>query len=399
MAYVTNPSYVVTGESITADIVNRAPTQIQGNTDHLLALYNALSLDAAQTANTSVSTSSAVIIGTPVYWNNSNSRYEPAQAVTGLTDVVGVCSNKTSATIGDVVTSGKAAIDITAALETGAVTAGWYFLSASTTGKLTATIPSDIGIPVLVADGAGNVFVLPHYRISPPQATIVHNAACINTTVAGSPLYWNSANAQFELALAGTNNAVIGICLSKPTTTTANIVVSGKAAVNFNALIDEGGSAVAGYYFLSNSVAGNVTAARSTATQVPLFIADGAGNIFVAPQDRYIPPVLLLSYSGTTTDSFVTVFTKTYATGLIGVGTIKNTGGSNSLSVKETITDAFGVTDSVTSVVTFGSYRTIDATSVIGAARLPYTSYTVDVKSATPGSATTYSLKFSTSQS
>jgi hypothetical protein len=94
---------------------------------------------------------------------------------------------------------------------------------------------------------------------------------------------------------------------------------------------------------------------------------------------------------GTTGDGYASIFTLENQRGLVGIGTMKNTGGVNSLKVKETVTDAFGVTDSVETVVAPGGSRKLDMQADITTARPPYVSYDVSVKSNVPGSSTGFS--------
>lgn len=99
--------------------------------------------------------------------------------------------------------------------------------------------------------------------------------------------------------------------------------------------------------------------------------------------------------AGATVDAFTAVFTRTGFKGMIGIGTIKNTG-ANDLNIRETVTDAFGVTDSATTLVTAGNDYMLDIQTNFATARPPYTSYGVEVQSANPGNPTTYDLQFST---
>lgn len=97
---------------------------------------------------------------------------------------------------------------------------------------------------------------------------------------------------------------------------------------------------------------------------------------------------------GTTTAAFVTVFEHKNAKGVVGIGTIKNTGGVNDLEVRETVTDAFGTTASVVTTVNPGNDYMLDPQTYFGAARPPHVSYKVEVRH--PVAATTYSLRHAT---
>lgn len=96
----------------------------------------------------------------------------------------------------------------------------------------------------------------------------------------------------------------------------------------------------------------------------------------------------------------MSVFTVTDPEALIGIGTIKNTDGANSLTVRETAIDRFGSTVSSETVVTTATLTLLlnpeqNLTNGAGAfAYPPFTSYQVEVKSTTPGSPATYELHF-----
>ncbi len=95
--------------------------------------------------------------------------------------------------------------------------------------------------------------------------------------------------------------------------------------------------------------------------------------------------------AGATTDVLVTVFTHTNDKGLAGAGAIKNTG-ANSLTVRRTVTDAFGVSDFQEDPVLSGATLTWPMDSAIGAAVPSYTIFTVSVKSTVVATPTTYDL-------
>jgi hypothetical protein len=100
----------------------------------------------------------------------------------------------------------------------------------------------------------------------------------------------------------------------------------------------------------------------------------------------------VVAKSGSTTGSFVSVFTVSapFAGHLDGIGTLKNTG-ANPMEVRETVTDAFGTTDSATTPVPAGMDLPLDLRTNFGTARPPHGAYTVEVRHT--GSATTYALK------
>ncbi len=96
--------------------------------------------------------------------------------------------------------------------------------------------------------------------------------------------------------------------------------------------------------------------------------------------------------AGATTAAFVNQFTHTNPKGLVGIGTIKNTGGVNALEVREDVTDAFGTVTTVTTTVLFGDDYLLDPQTNFGTARPPYVSYGVFVRH--PVAATTFDLQF-----
>lgn len=97
---------------------------------------------------------------------------------------------------------------------------------------------------------------------------------------------------------------------------------------------------------------------------------------------------------GATTGAFVNQFTHTNPKGLLGIGTIQNTGGVNSMEVREEVTDAFGNVSSMTTTVVAGNNYMLDPQTNIGAAFPPYLSYGVSVRH--PVAATTFDLQFVT---
>lgn len=123
--------------------------------------------------------------------------------------------------------------------------------------------------------------------LSAGQVIMQREAVCESDLVVGMAAYYNSSTSQFERALAdGTvKDNVVGICVEKPSTTTANLVLLGKHAVDFTAAL-ESGSQTAARYFLSETVAGKLTSTRPVTYQNVVFVADGKGNVYVMPQDR-----------------------------------------------------------------------------------------------------------------
>ena len=121
----------------------------------------------------------------------------------------------------------------------------------------------------------------------------------------------------------------------------------------------------------------------------------GGGGITIIGASTIVNGAKAITGSGSTSGSYVELFTHTNPKGLTGIGTIKNTGGSNDMQVKETVIDAYGVTDSttVTTVGPMDDYL-LDPQTDFGLARPPYVSYKVEIKH--PTSATTYSMRHTT---
>lgn len=101
----------------------------------------------------------------------------------------------------------------------------------------------------------------------------------------------------------------------------------------------------------------------------------------------------LSSVTGATVDGFVTLFIHENPKGLMGIGTAKNTGGVNSMDIRETVTDVFGTTSSVTTPVAAGGTLMLDEQVNIGTAVPSYVSYEVAVRSTVAGNPTTFDVR------
>lgn len=169
MAWTNQIEHIRNGESVSAGVASRPDRQIASRTEQLRAQIDDLQAGDS-IADTSAVLESSLSVGQPVFFNTSTQRYEKALAATvesssGVlsvaesAQVVGVVSSKTSSTAGTVLLLGVQTLSISAAVS-GSVTAGWYYLSSSTAGKLTKQQPA-ISIPVLLVYGDGRVFVNP----------------------------------------------------------------------------------------------------------------------------------------------------------------------------------------------------------------------------------------------
>lgn len=259
--------------------------------------------------------------------------------------------------------------------------------------------------------------------------------AAVHTTVSvGQPVYFDTVNLRYDLALAdGTvKEAVTGVCVSKPTTTSGDILLYGKATLDISAAL--AGAPTTGRYWLSTSVAGRLVSSMPTPSVLVLYRAP-SDVVWVLPQIRDLAgpqgtqgtqgsqgaqgsqgsqgsqgaqgaqgyqgyqgyqgtAAALSSATGTTVDSDTSVVTLTSASGIVGFGSVKNTG-ANGIIVREEVTDAFGVTSLAERTVAGGASAILQLNTDIGTGRTPYTSYTVKLRSQNPGQASTYVVKLS----
>jgi hypothetical protein len=96
-----------------------------------------------------------------------------------------------------------------------------------------------------------------------------------------------------------------------------------------------------------------------------------------------------------TTNALVEIVpTITNPKGLFGIGVVKNTDGANSLDVKESFTDAFGTTSTLTTTVTFGSSLLLGLQQNIGTGVPPYVSYKAEIIDTVAGNHATFVSHF-----
>jgi hypothetical protein len=100
---------------------------------------------------------------------------------------------------------------------------------------------------------------------------------------------------------------------------------------------------------------------------------------------------------GSTVDANATVFDITLPSGLIGIGTLENTGAKDMI-VRETLTDKFGNVVVQEHTVPFGFNYPLDPEANFGVpgaqAFPPFTEYKLEVRSASSGNPTTYELHY-----
>jgi hypothetical protein len=168
--------YIQDGEAVNAAVTGRPDRALAQQMNSLRSQVEAAQTgEAIRIASAAVSTS--CVAGQAVYWNGTNSRFEPALAEVELDSVLGiyqmaeraqwlgVIERKITAATADVVLGGRVELDITDVV-TGDVEAGVYYLSAATAGMLTAT-PPNVPMPVLFNDGTGYVYVMNSFVATP----------------------------------------------------------------------------------------------------------------------------------------------------------------------------------------------------------------------------------------
>lgn len=169
MSLKSRIQFIMENEAVAPGTPNRPLSQLDQNLNYLWELIQASQLGTTVYARQRV-IDNTLVVGTPVYFNKDTQRFEAAyvnvitDSVTGslivpeYAQVWGILAAKTATAVGDILLFGYADIDIASATDTGVVTAGNWYLSGLSTGKLSQT-PSSLTIPVLKSDGAGGVFV------------------------------------------------------------------------------------------------------------------------------------------------------------------------------------------------------------------------------------------------
>ena len=166
--------FIKEGEPVSPGTPNRPLRQLDQNVQYLWDVIQAAELGSTVYAR-EITIESSAQLGMPVYWNAAEGRFERAlvgmqtDTTTGYlsqtdsSQVWGIVAEKHTATSADLLLFGYAEIDISAATgSTGGVPAGTYYLSGTDLGNLTIQVPP-VSVPVLRADGTGNVFVNPSF--------------------------------------------------------------------------------------------------------------------------------------------------------------------------------------------------------------------------------------------
>jgi len=208
--------FIKEGEPVAPGTPNRPLRQLDQNVQYLWDVIQAAELGSTVYAR-EVTVESTAQLGMPVYWNDTEGRFDRAivgmktDATTGYlsqtdsSQVWGIVAEKHTSTSADLLLFGYAKIDISAATgSSGGVPAGTYYLSGTDLGKLTIQVPP-VSVPVLRTDGGGNVFVNPsfvdslnnhqHYKfdlvmlpagdVSPPVEGAIHAITSPDSTLTG----------------------------------------------------------------------------------------------------------------------------------------------------------------------------------------------------------------------
>ena len=208
MAGSWNPNikFIQDGERVDATISGRPDRALGDRTQYLKDRVDAI--DNGQALfSFDVAVESSVVVGQAVYWNATTQQFEKALAATTTdssgvfvnspsSDVIGVVYSKTSATIATLITYGTVALSLANSVD-GAVEAGRYYLSGSQAGYLAKQVPG-ITIPVLIADGNGNIYV----QIQPREITETHQHYKVE-------LYMRAAGVAAVQTVHGESRAVV----------------------------------------------------------------------------------------------------------------------------------------------------------------------------------------------
>lgn len=160
------------GEPVTPGTANRPMREMDQNVRYIWEVLQAAAIGSTVYARR-VTIEADAKKGMAVYFNTKRKQFErglaqldttPASGVLQTADTAqiwGVIATKHNATLADILLYGYDDIDISEATA-GEVSAGVYYLSGSTAGRLTKQRPP-VSVPVLRADGQGKVFVVPQF--------------------------------------------------------------------------------------------------------------------------------------------------------------------------------------------------------------------------------------------
>jgi len=218
--------------------------------------------------------------------------------------------------------------------------------------------------------------------------------------ICSDSFFTGAGSSGFQLALQGAQNAIAGC------------IFDGAATLGIDLAAGATDTAVSGCVFSSNygtaalrtASTGLVASANRGLLVVEIGPADNnrfsdivAGSTIIGPNTTVNGALRKDDTGNSTGDAYATILDHTNPKGLLGIGTVLNTDGANSLTVKETVTDAFGNTVSVETVVLAGDDYMLDPQTNFddgggNIAYPPFVEYKVELKSTSMGNAATYEL-------
>lgn len=165
MSYQSLIEFILDGELVKAGVANRATRALQGNVDYLRQLLEDALIGSTLFVRAATIEPDAQE-GMPVYYNDTNQRYERAKAAVDTDDTTGflvtaqsswawgVIHRKLSSNSADILVAGVSEIDFSQSIS-GTPAAGMYYLSSTTEGNLTAQEPP-VTVPVLMVGAEGD---------------------------------------------------------------------------------------------------------------------------------------------------------------------------------------------------------------------------------------------------
>jgi len=172
-AWTGHIAHVVDGSPVNAGNTSRPTQELERNVQLLKEVIDNAALGRF-IVDSAAALAPGIVVGNAVYYDAVNARYALAKAEIGRdaatgelvakpsSRVVGIVQSKNGPVVGDVVLYGYIKVDLSNAV-TGSVTAGPYYLSATTAGELVKREPP-ISIFVGDVDGDGGMFVRPDAR-------------------------------------------------------------------------------------------------------------------------------------------------------------------------------------------------------------------------------------------
>lgn len=173
MAFMQLLRLMQAGDPLTAAGVRGPLTTLEQNVNYLYEWLVAAGVGATVYAHRQA-VEADTQVGTPVWFNAANGRFEQGLATLSVdrlsgiiatspqSQIWGIVANKTAATVADILLYGLDTIDISNAVEGGVVGAGVYYLSGTAPGTLTLNKPPQ-SVAVLRTTGDGRVFVMPQF--------------------------------------------------------------------------------------------------------------------------------------------------------------------------------------------------------------------------------------------